>query len=164
MIARGAMQPSTPSRDVLGNADIVVLILTHTQLSPMSFAAYSRVCRAWRIACRTDERLLTSAALAKPLTKRAFMDLFALSSAEADALPRGMRARIPSGFMYMYEAPAVREAMPLLGGLVGWRGRVERRGRRESTKTCRQAIEGARGASPVWMYTQSAKRQCFWAG
>ena len=92
------------------------------------------------------------------------MDLIALSSAEADTLPRGMRARIPSGFMYMYEAPAVREAMPLLGGLVGWRGRVERRGRRESTKTCRQAIEGARGASPVWMYTQSAKRQCLWAG
>eukprot|EP00966_Prymnesium_polylepis_P057561 1332810-Prymnesium_polylepis.1 len=63
------------------------------------------------------------------------MDLFALSSAEADALPRGVRARIPSGFMYMYEAPAVREVMPLLGGVVGWRGRVEHHGCEECTET-----------------------------
>ena len=135
------MQPSAATRDVFGNADVVALILTHAQLSPASLAAFSRVCQVWRHVCRTDERLLTSAALTKPLTKRALMCLFALTSAEADGLPRGMRARYPNGYMYLYAKPGVEGAMRLLGGMEGWRERVERR-----SATC----SGMR----------SAKRQC----
>lgn len=125
--AASAMQ-SSAAWDVLSDADLVALILAHAQDSPASLAAHSRVCHVWRAVCRTDERLLKSAALARPMTKRAFMALFALSSPEADILPRGMRARVPSGFMYMYTAPAVREVLPMLGGMPGWRRRVERRG------------------------------------
>lgn len=123
----GEMQ-STAAREVLGNADIVALVLEHAQLSPTCLAVHSRVCSAWRRACRTEERLLLRAALARSfLSKHDFMGLFALSSAEADTFPHGVRARNPSGFVFMYKEAAVRSVLPSTGGMIEWRRRVERR-------------------------------------
>jgi hypothetical protein len=123
------MKPSS-SDAVFGCADLVAKILELAQLSPVEFVWCARVCRVWRVACHTDEHLLLGVALGQDfLTKRALMGMFALSPAEADKLPRGVCARVPAGFMYMYSEAAVRAALPLLGGLAGWQRRVEERGR-----------------------------------
>jgi hypothetical protein len=125
------MEPGS-SDTVFGCTDLVTKILELARLSPVEFVWCGRVCRMWRAVCHTDDHLLFGVALGQDfLTKRALMGMFALSPAEADKLPRGVCARVPTGFMYMYSEAAVRAALPLVGGLAGWRRRVEGRGRTE---------------------------------
>ena len=130
---------------VLENADLVAAILVHAELDPFTFVAMGRVAKAWHAACRLDAALLIAAARRPEfLTKRTLMGLFALHWHEADKLPRGKRARRNGGWMYMYSAPAIERALPILGGLDGWRRRIAARASRE--KAAAMAAEHARAA------------------
>ena len=113
---------------VMSDADLVALILSMSALSPGAFVAFQRVCRVWRHACQTHEGLLLGAALGRPfMTKSDFMGLFALESWEADTYPHGKRARYPSGFMFMYGRDAALSVLGSIGGMQGWRRRLEQR-------------------------------------
>ena len=110
---------------VLRNSDLVACILAHADLDPSAFVAAGRVNTVWRTACRADTTLLLAAARRPTfLTKRAFAGLFALTPAEADAFPRGKRARLQSGYMYMYRDAAIDAGLPVIGGLTGWKRRI----------------------------------------
>ena len=113
---------------VLESPDLLAMILSQACVSPASFVAFGRVCKLWRGVCHTDERILLAAAHSQAfLTKGVLVGLFALSSAEADNLPREVRTRKGGGMMYMYSAGAVSVALPLVGGLTGWVQRLLQR-------------------------------------
>lgn len=117
---------------VLENADLVAAILGHAELGPFAFVAMGRVAKAWHAACRLDATLLLAAAQRPDfLTKHTLRGLFALHWHEADKLPRGKRARRNGGWLYMYSAPAIERALPIVGGLDGWRRRIAARASRE---------------------------------
>ena len=111
---------------VVSDADLVALILA-CGIGPTSFAAASLVCRTWAYVCRTDERVLRGAAQYQGgLTKSAIMRLFALSSQQADALPRAMYARFRGGMYYQYRSDAI-DTILAIGGMEEWRKRRSRR-------------------------------------
>lgn len=111
---------------VVSDADLVALILA-CGVGPYSFAAASLVCRTWSRVCRTDERVLRGAAQYRGgLTKSALMSLFALSSREADALPRAVYARLRGGRYYLYRNDAI-DTILANGGMEEWRKRRSRR-------------------------------------
>ena len=115
---------------VLGNSDLVAHILAHAGLDPSALVAAGQVNTTWRAACRADTTLLLAAARQPAyLTKRSFAGLFALTQSEADNFPRGMRARRPSGFMYMYRDTAISAVLSTIGGLDGWKCRLATRAR-----------------------------------
>ena len=55
-----------------------------------------------------------------------------MQSHEADKLPRGMRARRNTGWLYMYSTAAIDQAMAIVGGVDGWQRRIAERARCES--------------------------------
>ena len=115
---------------VLCNSDLVACILAHADLDPGAFVTAGRVNTVWRAACRADTTLLLAAARRPDfLTKRVFSGLFALTQAEADAFPRGMRVRRQSGFMYMYRDAAIDAVLSTTGNLCGWKRRLAERTR-----------------------------------
>ena len=126
---------------VLENPDLVAAVLAHAELGPCEFVSVGRVGKAWHAARQVDDSLLLAAAR-KPdfLTKRMLMGLFALHWHEADKLPRGMRARRNGDWLYMYSTAAIDQAMPIVGGVEGWRRRIAERARRE----------GAGGREEAW--------------
>ena len=118
----------TVSEYVLGNEDLLALILAHTELLPAWYVAVSGVNKTWYAVCRRDERLLIKCAKARPyLTKRYLVGLFALTSREANRLPRETCIRRDGGVMYKYEMTVVDGLLVMLGGMEGWRSRLERR-------------------------------------
>ena len=129
----GPAHTSSAVATVLGNADMVAVILGHAELGPAAFVAIGRVAKAWHTVCRADAALLLAAAR-KPdfLTKRTLTGLFALHWHEADKLPRGKRARRNGGFLYMYGDAAIDHALTLVGGLAGWQRRIAARARSEA--------------------------------
>jgi hypothetical protein len=126
---------------VLGNEDLLHLILQHAGLSPAAFVAVSRVSKAWHSTCMRDSNLMLSAALrATVLTKRVLMGLLALSSREADSLPRYTRLRRGGGFMYVYPSVvAVSAWADVVGGIEEWHARLYAR------KLYQQSIEAEYG-------------------
>ena len=111
---------------VMSDADLVALILA-SGIGPTSFAAASLVCRTWLGVCLTDERVLRGAAQYQGgLTKSETMRLFALSSWEADALPRAKKTRFRGGIYYVYRNDAI-DAILANGGMEEWRRRRTRR-------------------------------------
>ena len=114
---------------VLEDADLVGCILAHAELSPEDLVAVCQVGKAWRAAVHGDAALLIAAACRPQfLTKRSFCGLFALNSREADDFPhRVTPCRKHGSVMCMYTAPAVRAAVPAVGGMEGWRRRLARR-------------------------------------
>lgn len=118
------------TRAVMCNRDLVGCILKHANLDPRTFTAASSVDTTWRSACHSDTELLLAAARRPAfLTKRVFVNLFALTPTEADTFPHGLRARSSSGFMYMYQEAAISAVLPSIGGLGGWTRRIARRAR-----------------------------------
>ena len=112
---------------VVSDDDLVALILSHG-IGPASFVAVSLVCKSWLRVCRSDERVLRGVALYQGgLTKGAFMKLFAISSKEADALPRSTHKRHGGGIYFLYRSDAV-DAVLAAGGIKEWRKRVRFRG------------------------------------
>ena len=114
---------------VLADADLVGVILAGN-VGPSAFAAVSCVCKTWAMVCKTDERVVRGAALyTGGLTKSALMKLFAISSQEADALPRSTHKRFGGGTYYLYQINAI-DTLLANKGMEEWRRRLLNRGRR----------------------------------
>ena len=116
-------------------------------LEPASIVALARVGRgvraAQRDAIRGTPRLLVAAACnVRALTKAQLMGWFALTSAEANTLPRARYARMRgSGFIYMEGAFELALSVTIKGA-DEWEARVRARGatpdiaRRTDTRCC----------------------------
>ena len=105
---------------VVADVDLVGVILAGN-IGPSGFAAASLVCKVWLSVCRMDERVLRGvAAYQGGLTKGVFMKLFAISSQEADALPRTKHKRYGGGVYFLYHREAV-DAILAAGGITNWR-------------------------------------------
>ena len=101
---------------VVSDVNLVALILAGN-VGPSGFVAASLVCKAWLSVCREDERVLRGlAAYHGGLTKGVFVKLFAISSQEADALPRAKHLRFGGGHYFLYRADAV-DAVLAVGGI-----------------------------------------------
>ena len=112
---------------VVSDVDLVALILAGN-IGPSGFAAASLVCKAWLSVCREDERVLRGVATYQGgLTKGAFMKLFAITSKEADGLPRSSHKRWGGGSYFHYRGDAV-EAVLAGGGIKEWQKRLRFRG------------------------------------
>jgi hypothetical protein len=113
---------------VVLNSDLVALIL-RDNIGPSAFQAASLVCKSWLAVCRTHEQVLRGAALyTGAVTKGVLIQLFAISSNEANALPRAQYARkgLGGGHCYLYRANAI-TAILADGGLPAWRRRLRER-------------------------------------
>jgi len=112
---------------VVSDEDLVALILSQG-IGPASFTAVSLVCKSWLCVCRSDERVLRGVALYQGgLTKGAFMKLFAITSKEADGLPRSSHKRWGGGSYFLYRGDAV-DAVLAAGGIKEWQKRIHFRG------------------------------------
>jgi hypothetical protein len=120
---------------VLGNEDLVQIILNHAVLRPSTFVVASRVCKTWRSACLRDDSLLIKAATkSKYMTKNIVMGLFVLSSAEANQLPRTVCPRYAGGVMYRYDPSQILpEALEMVGGMTGMTTRLKKRARDQAS-------------------------------
>ena len=111
---------------VLSDVDLIAYILTGT-LGPSTFNAATLVCKAWHSVCRNDERVLRSASVyTGGLTKSALIRLFAISSKQADALPRTQHVRFGGGTYFLYREGAV-DAILADGGMGRLRERFSAR-------------------------------------
>ena len=119
---------------LLACPDLVETLLRH--LDHVSIVALSRTCSAartaQRAAIRASPSLLAAAArnADRALTKTALMGWFALTSCEADALPRAMyaRTRPGGGFYYLYRDDAFDGATAVVAARGGtWAERLDRR-------------------------------------
>ena len=125
---------------MLEDADLVAIVLQHADLGPAAFVSVARVGKAWHVACRANESLLLAAARRPEyLTKRTLMGLFALHWHEADKLPRGSRPRRNGGFLHTYTNAAIDRALPIVGGLDGWRLRIAQRAEKEQRTSAARA-------------------------
>ena len=127
------MESRTNLKVVLESEDIASLIAE--QLCPTSIVALGRVSRDVRVALRVAIRgapslLVRAARNAGALTKTQLMGFLALTSAEADTLPRSQYVRLRgSGFYYLYRAAAFELALAnVLGSAVEWEERLRARG------------------------------------
>ena len=118
---------------VLESEDLMRLIVEH--LDPTSIVALGRVSRDARTALRAAIRgapdlLVRAACNACALTKTQLMGWFALTSAEADALPRSQYVRLRgSGFYFLYRAAAFDQAfVDCLVSAEEWEARLRARG------------------------------------
>lgn len=108
---------------VVSDDDLLALILSQG-IGPTSFTAACLVCKSWLRACRSDERVLRGVALYQGgLTKGVFMKLFAITSKEADNLPRSSHKRFGGGSYFLYRANAV-DAVLADNGIKKWRERL----------------------------------------
>jgi hypothetical protein len=120
--------PSPSMAAVLENEDLLAMILQKAELAPRDFVRASRVSRGWHDVCMRNGTLaLQAARTTEYLTKRALMGLLALSSQEADRLPRATKPRRGGGVMYLYPVAAVDRAWEVVGGADAWRSRLRER-------------------------------------
>jgi len=116
---------------VLESDDLASLVTEH--LDHTSIVALGRVSQgvrsALRSAIRGSPHLLARAARnAGALTKTQLMGLFALTSAEADALPRSQYVRLRGpGFYYLYRGAAFEHALAVLVSVNEWEARLRAR-------------------------------------
>ena len=118
---------------VLESEDLMSLIMEH--VDPTSIVALGRVCRNARTGLRaairgTPDLLVKVACNAGALTKTQLMGWFALTSLEADALPRSQYVRLRGpGFYFLYRAAAFDQALNnCLGTANEWEARLRARG------------------------------------
>lgn len=116
---------------VLANDDLLALILSN--LAPTCYVSAGRVCKTWRDVCHRDASIaLTVAKAASCLNKRVLMGLLALSSTEADALPRQTCRRRGGGVVYLYPGHAAEGAwLRFVGNAGEWRARLRQRSLRQ---------------------------------
>ena len=118
---------------VLGDPDLVSIVLSKVDLDPVALTCMGLVSKAWRVACRAGPGLLLSAASTpRYLTKTVFMGLFGLTSAEADALPRTELVRPQGRVVFMYSKPAIEAALPAIGGIEAWARRLAARAQNQA--------------------------------
>lgn len=118
---------------VLESVDLMSLVVTY--LDPTSIVALGRVSRNARTGLRAAIRgapdlLVRAACNAGALTKTQLMGWFALTSPEADALPRSQYVRLRGpGFYFLYRAAAFDQALDnCLGSANEWEARLRARG------------------------------------
>ena len=122
------LAPSASMAAVLENEDLLALILQEAELTPRDFVNVSRVNKGWHDVCMRNGTLaLKAARRAEYLTKRALMGLLALSSQEADRLPRATKPRRGGGVVYLYPVSAVDRGWEVVGGAAAWRLRLRER-------------------------------------
>ena len=119
---------------ILESEDLMSLIMEH--LDPTSIVALGRVSRSARTGLRAAIRgapdlLVRAACNAGALTKTQLMGWFALTSPEADALPRSQYVRLRGhGFYFLYRAAAFDQALNnCLRTANEWEARLRARGR-----------------------------------
>ena len=110
---------------ILGNDDLLLHIFTLARLTPVELVAVERVCRQWRRVYHENAESLVPAA-APVVTKSVLMGLFALSSGEADSLPREVKRRRDGGVMYLYTHVGA-DAWGVVGDAREWEARLARR-------------------------------------
>jgi hypothetical protein len=122
------LAPSASMAAVLENEDLLALTLQEAELTPRDFVNVSRVNKGWHDVCMRNGTLaLKAARRAEYLTKRALMGLLALSSQEADRLPRATKPRRGVGVVYLYPVSAVDRGWEVVGGAAAWRLRLRER-------------------------------------
>ena len=142
------------SECVFANEDLVHLILQQAELRPSTFVAVSRVCKGWRAACMRDDSLLMKVVTESAfLTKTVLMGIFALSSAEADKLPRTVCQSRFGGVMYKYPCSVTVDALEMVGGVDGMKLRLKKRALEQAS------IEAAFGED--WKQLQWRKRRVY---
>ena len=105
---------------VLGDADLVALVLRHVRCGPEEFVALRRVSRAFKAATERGMDLVVGAAETPPfLTKRAFAGLFGLTWQEAAGHPHTTRSH-KGGHMCVFGKPAIAAAARQVGTSVRW--------------------------------------------
>ena len=134
---------------VLESEDLMSLIVAY--LDPTSIMALGRVSHNARTALRAAIRgapdlLVRAACNAGALTKTQLMGWFALTSLEADALPRSQYVRLRgSGFYFLYRAAAFGQALDdCLVSAEAWEARLRARGSAAATS------QGELGNAKVW--------------
>ena len=136
---------------LLSCPDLLESILRH--LDHSSFAALGRVCWSARVAeraaVRANPALLAVAARngGRAFTKSACMGWFALTSCEADTLPRSMHARTRpgGGFYYLYHDSAFGGAVAILSARRStWAKRRASTQPVQSASTTQKALKRAR--------------------
>jgi len=126
--------------DVLSNMDLISLVLR--SIDPRTYVHARRVCKAWLDVCRSDEAVLRGVSQYHgKMTKSRVIDLWALSSQQADSLPRTIHPRYRGGIFFLYDDAAV-DLMLANGGMAGLACRLRDRAR---TKTCEK-----------WLHTQTS--------
>jgi hypothetical protein len=116
---------------VLESEDLASLVTEH--LDHTSIVALGRVSQGVRLALRSAIRgapslLARAARNAGALTKTQLMGFLALTSAEADALPRSQYVRLRgSGFYFLYRGAAFDHALAVLGSANEWEARLRAR-------------------------------------
>ena len=122
-IQGGRPRPREAGDAVLTNPDLVAHVLTGT-VGPSTFAAASRVSKAWHAACRTNEKVLRLVALYQGgVTRSIFAGLFGVPYREAITLPHTTHRRPNGGVYYLYGTEAV-DIVLATGGLPGWLKRI----------------------------------------
>jgi hypothetical protein len=118
---------------ILESEDLMSLVVVY--IDPTSIVALGRVCRNARTGLRaairgTPDLLVKVACNAGALTKTQLMGWFALTSPEADALPRSQYVRLRGpGFYFLYRAAAFDQALDdCLGSAKEWEARLRARG------------------------------------
>jgi hypothetical protein len=143
--------PKMAGRVVLESEDLTSFIVEY--LDPASIVALGRVSRDVRTAMRAAIRgapnlLVRVARNVGALTKTQFIGWFALTSLEADPLPRSQYVRMQgSGFYFLYRADAFDQALSnVLGSAEEWEARLRARG----TATTRGGWWVGPKRSPKW--------------
>lgn len=135
---------------VFANPDLVHLILNGSA-GPATFVACSAVNRTVHTVCRSSDSLVRSVALyCGGLTKATMCGLFALSDAEANALPHVLRRRVGGGMYCLFGPEAVERVLADLGGMVGVRQRM------------RAAVEGRGVESSRSASRRTGLHRCSW--
>ena len=149
------MESSAIFQVVLESEDLASLLVEH--LDPTSVVALGRVSRdvraALRMAIRGAPSLLARAARnAGALTKTQLVGFLALTSAEADALPRSQYVRLRgSGFYFLYRAAAFDQALAnFLGSVDEWEARLRARSTAHTTPNGGGLV--GRKRSPQWSH------------
>ena len=140
---------------VLESDDLTVLIVAY--LDPASIVALGCVSHSVRTALRaairgTPNLLVRAACNAGALTKTQLMGWFALTSIEADALPRSQYVRLRgSGFYFLYRAAAFDQALAnFLGSVDEWEARLRARSTAHTTPNGGGLV--GRKRSPQWSH------------
>ena len=146
---------------VLESEDLASLIAEH--LDPTSIVALSRVSRDVRAALRAAIRgapslLVRAACNSGALTKTQLMGWFALTSVEADTLPRSQYVRLRgSGFYFLYRTAAFGQALAdFLGSAEEWEARLRARG----TIATPHGGSVGRKRSPSWVHPNGRVARC----
>ena len=149
---------------VLESDDLASLVTEH--LDHTSIVALGRVSQGVRSALRSAIRgaphlLARAARAAGTLTKTQLTGFLALTSAEADALPRSQYVRLRGpGFYYLYRGVAFDHALAVLGSANEWEARLRARAAADTLLThCTMGVVREKRSS-AWHQPRARVARC----